>query len=1382
MLTIVFRSASHIIPSARFGQSGYVRVCNLCLSVLEHGGDPSPIAEEPPPRARPSLRDGNSRLNISAPIEASARPPQSQFAASHLFPRSETPYNQPSELDFGRISETSSRPHTPFTDDDQRSPKRSLSGSPRDEFDDSPRPQGASPPMTTAIAPFRRALVEDDQAEGRATEGLGITTDGEPPIEEGEEGDEEAEREEEEVGDAPDAPPLTVGADEEEVALAPALPTLDEILSVTSARSLPAVETDAAAPAPLLNPIEVHKLLATKATPLQPSLDRAYSRLSSHAEPGSSNFIFQELPGVNRDPGEFPRTLTGIPSFLDHPEPLPSHDPGLSEATMLHVRKMLRQSLSRAGIPTPKAWENVLVKLLVQVAQDPAPDLHAGDNMDIRQYVRVKKIPGGHPRDSEYVNGVVFTKNVLHKQMARHLSNPRVMLFSFPLEYQRVENQLMSLEPLLTQEKEYLRNLVQRIAAQRPHVVLVQRNVSRLALEYLMENGIAVARNVKVEAINAVARATQADTISSMGELASEPRLGRCGTFRVQTFVHSLIPGKRKTFMRFEGCSKDLGCTLLLRGGSMEVLTKVKKIVDTMVLVIYNAKLEGYLFRDELLFAAPTSKEEEEGDKTTSADDGSTNLLAGLVEQNRDRISKDIARSLRPYESTALSGSPGVHFSPPYPLARMSEEDRRVTALRKLREYEETEQILHEEAVSREIISASSSTMSLQSLGSEGGTSAAGSIQSAATTLDSLVLPRPAPPPPEDSHKVLQTPEELARITEFTEAEQRHADQLVVWENYLASNHDSLDPVDHQQIFVLETQHCSQTEKLCLSPNVKSITFYGENDCSLGQYVENIVNNAGQPCEVSGCGRPGIAHYTTFVHNKYCVTIIAEAHEVESARPDLVDRIVMFTYCRECASRSAQSFMSEETYSLSFGKYLELSFYPPDLHRVDCECEHNGHLSHVRYLNLRNITLRITLEPIDLRNIVAPPRTLKIKPEKQLQLRNDEYLTVRRKSTAFWDSIAHRIASFNYDLVGIDRVDECRAAMAEMSTKCEVDRKAIARLLDTTYEQATATNGTEMTSVRRTLQNKAVDWETEWTTFEQKIIPSEKDVRRLTTVQLKRLFSNDGLPLSPERRTTSSGLAPSIEMDEKEELACKEGADCDAPTHSDCDPSISTTLSSQTQYGSLSSMSTTLSSLPSPSLPSPATEEPQSMLSNTDNESDSTVCADPPPPVNANARIPSPYVVRRQQSHHLDDTSGAESEFDQRLQQSTPSRRTRSGQGVAQLVNFFSSEQKDSLAKTLGVGLSSGSPTADKSGRNSSQGSRPAMKRGATDKPRSKGRMNTKDVLSDGDGGSCESLCARLRPFRLLTPARLLRRRSQRRYLVPSKSANSSTVHIRREA
>lgn len=1307
-------------------------MCNLCLSVLEHGGADH---DEPPPKLRSSLRQ---HVTISAPIEASARPPLSQFSASQLFPRNDSPYQAQSEGNFDRISEGSSRRVTPTSDD----------GLARQDYvnlDDNrglplgvPRIASGTSPPTTAIAPFRRNMAEDDKT-GDGNEGLGIVTDGLNDSSALENGPRSP------VG----VPPPSIASGHEP---SKHRPNIDHVLSTSSIILAQGSSDDQSMSEPptrlhLRPPNAAPVQLAAPVTTLSPALpyqERTLSRLSSYVTDNAltPNVIYPDLP----PDGDYDRFMIDASAQQGPFNLQPSWDRiPLAQVSIEHIRTMLQQSLAQVGIANPKTWEKVLLDLLLRIADNLQPDSRAGDDIDVRAYVHVKKIPGGHPRDSEYVDGFVFTKNVMHKKMIRQMANPRIMLLALPLEYQRVENQLMSLEPLLKQEKEYLYNLVQRIAALRPHILLVEKNVSRLALEYLMARHIAVARNVKRDAIDAISRATQADVITSIDKLALEPRLGRCGTFRVQTFVHSMIPGQRKTFMRFEGCSKDLECTILLRGGPMDVLAKIKKILDTMIIVVYNAKLEGYLFRDEILYARDQSGAARPQRRQASTDGSGTLLLDELQVPEQERISQDVAKALKPYEAAALSGSAFVHFPPPYPLARMSEEDRRVKALRRLREYEETEQILHEEAASKQAtsISASSSTVSLRSLSSERGSQS--TTTSSAQVVSALSKGTTARLP-DDALKVLQTPKELARLTEFDEAEERHAELLAVWDAYLAMSKDSFDPGDHQHFFVLEAKIIILEEKspedrqaaeaeavtvdekvrVCSPPAIRQIAFYGENDCTLGQYIERSYRDMGKLCEATTCGRHNLAHHRTWVHGPLRLLCVPEAHHfgIEDRSNFGGGKIVMFSSCTVCGARSGQTVMSDETYHISFGKYLQLSFYGAhdDLVRADGLCEHNPRTQHHRYFNFRGITFRFYIEQIDLRNVVPPPRFLKIKPETQLELRNEEYITVLKRSTAFWDSIMHRIASFNYELVQADRLNECRQAMADLSSKCEADRRAMVKLLESTYEHVQATNGTEMTGVRRALQNKAVDWEAEWTSFEQRIIPSEKDVRRLTTVQLKRLFSNDGVPLSPERKVTGPSLPPAIEAEEKDETVIEEKKSVDRASEAPHSPAEDT--SQMTLQADL------LESMPFPPeqlLPLSTRSLKATMPSPDDNDnddqSDSTVCADPPD-AESGAQLPSPYYYRRH-SHRPDDTSGAESEA------SAPMRRNRTSQGIAQLVDFFSFENTDARSSTAASG-----PATDS---NAKSPARPTLRRGQTEhKTRPKSRVNPKDVLSDGDG-SCES-------------------------------------------
>ncbi len=245
------------------------------------------------------------------------------------------------------------------------------------------------------------------------------------------------------------------------------------------------------------------------------------------------------------------------------------------------------------------SWEKALIPILRQCTDDVNPDVDRGDDIDVRNYIKLKKIPGGKPRDTAYVSGIVFTKNVALRSMPRSIPNPRILVITFAIEYARHQTHFMSLEPVIAQEKEYLRNLVSRIAALQPQVLLVQRNVSGLALEFLEKEGIAVVYNVKSTVLNAVARCTGLRMISSVDKLAMDPsHLGFCESFDVKTFVHRKI---KKTYIFLSGCQKELGCTIVLRGAEDQELVKLKRVTEFMTYVFYNLRLETCLMRDEFV-------------------------------------------------------------------------------------------------------------------------------------------------------------------------------------------------------------------------------------------------------------------------------------------------------------------------------------------------------------------------------------------------------------------------------------------------------------------------------------------------------------------------------------------------------------------------------------------------------------------------------------------------------------------------------------------------------------------------------------------------------------------------------------------------------------
>ena len=113
-----------------------------------------------------------------------------------------------------------------------------------------------------------------------------------------------------------------------------------------------------------------------------------------------------------------------------------------------------------------------LILKLTRVTVDSVdPDVRNGDCLDIRPYVKIKIIPGGSVDETTYVDGVVFRKTVVHKQMlGPPKKNPRIIIFGCGLEFLRLENssKLASLDVIVEQEAKFTEILVEKIMLLKP--------------------------------------------------------------------------------------------------------------------------------------------------------------------------------------------------------------------------------------------------------------------------------------------------------------------------------------------------------------------------------------------------------------------------------------------------------------------------------------------------------------------------------------------------------------------------------------------------------------------------------------------------------------------------------------------------------------------------------------------------------------------------------------------------------------------------------------------------------------------------------------------------------------------------------------------------
>jgi len=838
----------------------------------------------------------------------------------------------------------------------------------------------------------------------------------------------------------------------------------------------------------------------------------------------------------------------------------------LNNASLHHVRRLLHQLLQDANIPNIASWEKALIPILLQCTDDVNPDVRRGDDIDIRHYVKLKKIPGGKPGDTSYVSGVVFSKNLALKSMPRSISNPRIVIVSFPIEYQRHQHHFMSLEPVIAQEKEFLRNMVNRIASLRPQLLLVQKHISGLALQYLAEANIAVAYNVKQSVIEAVSRCAQTEIISSIDMVALKPvHIGKSAGFEVKTYVHNDIPGRKKTYIYLSGCPKELGCTIALRGGNLSILSKMKRITEFMVYVVYNLKLETCLMRDEFVLipsvtdnsgslspsrqqasqaissgmsdpvpprdtvAAASDKlravadagkrleplssskenvQDKEGAALSSVSNdanaagtaggnptqGNSAQTAKFVSaheshahgSHEDQLPEDIpmptfySDMVAKHQTKILSASPFVKFMQPYVLMRAREQERRLVYLKRLRDQDTFEEQTDNEK---------SKPQKFQLI------------------------------KPEMVHEtVKRAPRQIMEVlhavhdAEYDKALHNYQTQKRQWENYIQGNINLFDPYAHQNITVLYTVVCTATTIPCAGPELLALAFYNEHevsrefdpDCTLGQYVEDLCLSANTICTSNGCERKMSEHHRTYVHGEARITVFVEKSPCKIK--GLQDSILMWSYCKICKKETQVMPMSESTWKYSLGKYLELSFWSSELRLRAGFCPHDLHRDHLRYFGFRNVAIRIHYDPIDLLEIIVPRTRITWKVDNDLKLKNDLFTKIEERWNRFMASVNSRIKGINIDSVAPEKSEACKAEVERLTKLAQEEHAALIRKLQEKYMNSKYYEIVPLNRAVRAMQEKVAEWDDAFADFDANFFPSEKDIRRLAALQLKKMF------------------------------------------------------------------------------------------------------------------------------------------------------------------------------------------------------------------------------------------------------------------------------------
>lgn len=204
------------------------------------------------------------------------------------------------------------------------------------------------------------------------------------------------------------------------------------------------------------------------------------------------------------------------------------------------------------------------------------------------------------------MDGLVLRKNVVHRGMRTSVQQPRVLMLRGELSEPQVDSQVASLDKAMEQAPERARLAVEHICSFAPDVLLLERTLPGSAREPLLARDVTVVQHVKPKTLERLSRCLNVPVAASVHALTNGS-VGTCKEFEVDRRMpvtregsslnlnamedggdpaHALAAAPQhartgswerragevkgtRTLMTFLGCNKPLGCTVMLRGGTM---------------------------------------------------------------------------------------------------------------------------------------------------------------------------------------------------------------------------------------------------------------------------------------------------------------------------------------------------------------------------------------------------------------------------------------------------------------------------------------------------------------------------------------------------------------------------------------------------------------------------------------------------------------------------------------------------------------------------------------------------------------------------------------------------------------------------------------------
>ncbi|KAG0730325.1 1-phosphatidylinositol 3-phosphate 5-kinase [Chionoecetes opilio] len=607
----------------------------------------------------------------------------------------------------------------------------------------------------------------------------------------------------------------------------------------------------------------------------------------------------------------------------------------LSSLWASHETALLCQLLDSGGLSP--SWADVILPIVHTVTDIIRPDVrNDSDDMDIRQYVQFKKVPGGSRGDCQIVNGAVCTKNVADKSMAVRLTDPQILLVASTIDYQRGnDNKLLAFDNLLLQSFD-LEDQV------------FEEGESAPGKAYNLEEESSITKNATKVSLNIE------DSTADINDTWSYPQLMQIS--------------------KEESMEKDMESPSY--GVPVPTVCALERTKLPQTVSDFSDPLHFYL------------------NSGVSPQESPLEVTQGSVALMEQPLANSFRKAV---DETILSCSPYLRYSVPYLESEAGRkcflrkyfqknlyfsvqfEKDNLMRRPKFSEMESKNSKSCDKKVEIQDLHCLIEIKLTNGINDKDFQAVLADFRARGGQMRNVCK---CEDPASDTHNEclyipvekcsngVVTVEGLPAMIAGHKAEggNDHANKIssnTLWSGQSAlmlttnGRVDALHPFNHQRLSLLFSSYSQSSESgsppaFCVNPWVLTMDFYGRNDIPLGAFLERYCFCPTYTCPSGQCSVAVLDHIRKFVHDTGCVDVVLRRLDTDLDVAN-TGAILVWSWCKICRQVTPVQPMSLETWSLSFAKYLELRFYGGSFtRRGNPGCSHSLHHDHYQYFGYKN--------------------------------------------------------------------------------------------------------------------------------------------------------------------------------------------------------------------------------------------------------------------------------------------------------------------------------------------------------------------------------------------------------------------------------------------